>query len=346
MGYLRAGMLDLLKLLGGFLAGLFRSQAAREAEMAFLRQQLLVLKRSAPARLRLRTTDRLIFVWLYRLFPSLLGAAVIFKPETLVRWHRSGFRLYWRWKSRRRVGRPAVPADIRDLIRMMNRDNPLWGAPRIHGELLKLGIDIAQSTVAKYMVQRRRPPSPGWRAFLRNHAAHIAAVDLFVVPTIGFKLLYGLVILRLERRRLVWTNVTANPTAEWIARQITEAFPWDEAPRYLIRDRDTSYGMAVTRRLRVMGIRDRPITPRSPWQNGHVERLIGSIRRECLDHVVVLGERHLRQLLADHLTYYNGVRTHLALDKDSPFHRPAQTTGRIASVCRLGCLHHQYVRMA
>jgi transposase InsO family protein len=346
MGYLRVGMLDLLKLLGGFLAGLFRSQAAREAEMAFLRQQLLVLKRSAPARLRLRTTDRLIFVWLYRLFPSLLGAAVIFKPETLVRWHRSGFRLYWRWKSRRRVGRPAVPADIRDLIRMMNRDNPLWGAPRIHGELLKLGIDIAQSTVAKYMVQRRRPPSPGWRAFLRNHAAHIAAVDLFVVPTIGFKLLYGLVILRLERRRLVWTNVTANPTAEWIARQITEAFPWDEAPRYLIRDRDTSYGMAVTRRLRVMGIRDRPITPRSPWQNGHVERLIGSIRRECLDHVVVLGERHLRQLLADYLTYYNGVRTHLALDKDSPFHRPAQTTGRIASVCGLGCLHHQYVRMA
>jgi transposase InsO family protein len=346
MGYLRVGMLDLLKLLGGFLAGLFRSQAAREAEMAFLRQQLLVLKRSAPARLRLRTTDRLIFVWLYRLFPSLLGAAVIFKPETLVRWHRSGFRLYWRWKSRRRVGRPAVPADIRDLIRMMNRDNPLWGAPRIHGELLKLGIDIAQSTVAKYMVQRRRPPSPGWRAFLRNHAAHIAAVDLFVVPTIGFKLLYGLVILRLERRRLVWTNVTANPTAEWIARQITDAFPWDEAPRYLIRDRDTSYGMAVTRRLRVMGIRDRPITPRSPWQNGHVERLIGSIRRECLDHVVVLGEKHLRLLLADYLTYYNGVRTHLALDKDSPFHRPAQTTGRIASVCRLGCLHHQYVRMA
>jgi hypothetical protein len=247
MGYPRAGMLDLLKLLGGFLADLFRSQAAREAEMAFLRQQLLVLKRSAPARLRLRTTDRLIFVWLYRLFPSLLRAAVIFKPETLVRWHRSGFRLYWRWKSRRRVGRPAVPTDIRDLIRMMSRDNPLWGAPRIHGELMKLGIGIAQSTVAKYMVWRRRPPSPGWRAFLRNHTAHIAAIDLFIVPTIGFKLLYGLVILRLERRRLVWTNVTANPTAEWIARQITEAFPWDEAPRYLIRDRDTSYGMAVTR---------------------------------------------------------------------------------------------------
>jgi hypothetical protein len=191
----------------------------RLAEMAFLRHQLVVLRRSAPARLRLRTADRLIFVWLNRLFPSLLEAAVVFKPETLVRWHRSGFRLYWRWKSRRRVGRPAVSADIRDLIRTISRDNPLWGAPRIHGELLKLGIDIAQSTVAKYMSRRHGPRSPGWQAFLRNHTPHIAGVDLFVVPTIGFKLLYGLVILRLGRRRLVWTDVTANPTAEWIARQ-------------------------------------------------------------------------------------------------------------------------------
>jgi len=229
MGYPRFGMIDLLKLLGGLLVGLFRSHAAREAEMAFLRQQLVVLQRSAPARLRLRTADRLIFVWLYRLFPSLLEAAVVFKPETLVRWHRGGFRRYWRWKSRRRVGRPAVPADIRDLIRTISRDNPLWGAPRIHGELLKLGIDIAQSTVAKYMLRRHGPRSPGWQAFLRYHTAHIAGIDLFVVPTIGFKLLYGLIILCLERRRLVWTNVTANPTAEWIARQITEAFPWDEA---------------------------------------------------------------------------------------------------------------------
>src|ERR1700741_2126767 len=239
-------MLDLLKLLSGLLVGLFRSHAARAAETAFLRQQLVVLQRSAPARLRLRTADRLFFVWLYRLFPSLVGAAIIFKPETLVRWHRAGFRLYWRWKSRRRAGRPSLPAEIRDLIRTISRDNPLWGAPRIHGELLKLGIDIAQSTVAKYMSRRHGPRSAGWQAFLRNPPAHIAGVDLFVVPTIGFKLLYGLVILRLERRRLVWTNVTANPTSEWIAQQITEAFPWDEAPRYLVRDRDTSYGAAVT----------------------------------------------------------------------------------------------------
>jgi transposase InsO family protein len=213
----------------------------------------------------------------------------------------------------------------------MSRDNPLWGAPRIHGELLKLGINIAQPTVAKYMPRRRGPSSPGWRAFLRSHTAHIAAIDLFVAPTIGFRLLYGLVILRLERRR-VWTNVTANLTADWIARQITEAFPWDTAPRYLIRDRDTAYGAAVTRRLRAMGIRDRPITPRSPWQNGHVERLIGSIRREILDHVVVLGERHLRDQLANYSAYYNEVRTHIALGKDTPLHRPVQTVGRIASV--------------
>ena len=246
---------------------------------------------------------------------------------TLVRWHCSGFRLYWRWKSRRRVGRPQVPSEIRDLVRTISSDNPLWGAPRIHGELLKLGIDIAQSTVAKYMCRRRGPPSTGWRAFLRIHTAHIAAIDLFVIPTIGFKLLYGLVILRLERRRLVWINVTAHPTAEWIARQITEAFLWGEAPRYLIRDRDTSYGVAVTRRLRAMGIRDRPISPRSPWQNGHVERLIGSIRRECLDHVVALGEGHVRHLLANYQAYYNGVRTHLALDKDAP-----QTVGEIINL--------------
>ena len=346
MGYLRTGMMDLLKLLAGWLVGLFRSHAAREAEVAFLRQQLLILKQSAPARLRLRIADRLIFVWLYRLFPSVRNAAVIFKPATLVRWHQSGFRLYWRWKSRRRAGRPMVPADIRALIRMISRENPLWGAPRIHGELLKLGIDIAQSTVAKYMLRRRGPPSPGWRAFLRNHTAHIAAVDLFVIPTVGFKLLYGLVILRLARRRLVWTNVTTNPTAEWIAQQITEAFPWDEAPRYLIRDRDTSYGAAVARRLRAMGIRDRPIASRSPWQNGHVERLIGSIRRECLDHVVVLGESHLRHLLLKYSAYYNSARTHLALDKDAPLHRPMLTVGRIASVAWLGGLHRQYVRMA
>ena len=203
----------------------------------------------------------------------------------------------------------------------MSVDNPLWGAPRIHGELLKLGFEVAQSSVAKYMVKRCGPPSQGWLTFLRNHAPNIAAMDLFVVPTIGFDLLYVFVIVRLARRDLVWINVTANPTAEWIARQITEAFPWNEAPRYLIRDRDRVYGAAVTRRLRAMGIRDKPIAPGSPWQNGFAERLIGSIRRECTDHVVALGEGHLRRVLQSYARYYNELRTHRSLNKDAPVHR-------------------------
>ena len=205
------------------------------------------------------------------------------------------FVCYWRWKSRPLGGRPQIETELRALIRRMSVENPLWGAPRIHGELLKLGFEVAQSSVAKYMVKRWGPPSQGWRTFLRNHAPDIAAMDLFVVPTIGFDLLYAFVIVRLDRRDLVWINVTRSPTAEWVARQLTEAFPWDGAPRYMIRDRDRIYGAIVTRRLRAMGIRDKPIAPASPWQNGFAERLIGSIRRECLDHVIVLGEVHLRR---------------------------------------------------
>ena len=195
------------------------------------------------------------------------------------------------------------------------------------------------------MVRRRGPPSQGWKTFLRNHTSHIAAIDMLVVPTIGFGLLYGLVIIKLHRRQLAWINVTANPTADWIARQITEAFPWDWPPRYLIRDRDASYGHAVTRRLAAMGIRDRPTAPHPPWQNGHAERLIGSIRRECLDHVVVLDEAHLRHILSAYADYYNRARTHLALAKDAPFARPVHTTGSIVAIPFLGGLHHQYARM-
>jgi len=211
---------------------------------------------------------------------------LIIRPKTLVRWHRAGLRRYWRWKSRSAGGRPQVDAELRALIWRMSVDNRLWGAPHIHGELLKLGFAVAQSTVAKYMAKRGDPSGQRWSTFLRNHMPHIAAMDLFVVPTIGFIQLYVLVIVRLARRELVRINVTAHPTAEWIGQQIVEAFPWNEAPRYLIRDRDGIYGAAVTRRLRAMGIRDRPIAPGSPWQNGYVERLIGTIRRECLDHSV------------------------------------------------------------
>ena len=216
--------------------------------------------------------------------------------------------------------------------------------PAVLAMEITLGIEIAQSTVAKYMVKGVRPSSQSWKTFIRNHASGIAAMDLLVVPTISFQLLYAFVILKQDRRRLVLVSVTGHPTAEWVARQIIDAFPWDETPQYLIRDRDAIYGNAVIRRLRAMGIRDRPTAPRSPWQNSYVERLIGSIRRECLDHVIVFGEAHLRQILRAYVTYYNEARTHLSLGKDAPIHRPIQWFGRIISAPILGGLHHQYCR--
>ena len=231
------------------------------------------------------------------------------------------------------------------MIRRMSIENPLWGTPRIHGELLKLGFAVAQSSVAKYMVKRRRPPSQGWRTFLHNHAPNIAAMDLFVVPTIGFDLLYAFVIVHLGRRDLVWINVSTNPTAEWIARQLTEAFPWSATPRYLIRDRDRIYGSIVARRMRAMGIRDKPTASASPWQNGCAARLIGSIRRECVDHFIVLGEAHLRHILQTYAHYYNDIRTHRSLDKDAPVSRPVQRIGSVNSHAILGGLHHHYVRI-
>jgi transposase InsO family protein len=298
-----------------------------------------------PGRVRPTNGERLFFVQLYRWFPSILQVLQIIRPETLIRWHRAWFRSYWRWKSRNSGGRPQIDSALRALIREMSVDNPLWGAPRIHGELLKLGFEVAQSTVAKYMIKRSRPPGQSWWTFLRNHAPEIAAMDLFVVPTLAFSLLYGFVIVRLDRRDLVWIAVTSGPTAEWVARQITEAFPWDSAPQYLVRDRDAVFGLIVRHRLRAMGIRDKPIAPRSPWQNCFAERLIGSIRRECLDHTIIFGETHLRRVLHSYASYYNETRTHRSLDKDAPFHRVVQLAGTLKSRSVLGGLHHQYVRI-
>jgi transposase InsO family protein len=331
-------------LIWSMLALLFRSRASLEAEILILRHQLNIQRRHLPKRLNFNAMDRLIFVALYRLLPGTLNALMLVKPDTVVRWHRAGFRSYWRWKSRPRSGRPTVPAEIRRLIREMSIANPLWGAPRIHGELLKLGIEIGQTSVAKYMSRRRGPPSQGWKTFLRNHADGIAAMDLFVVPTISFRLLYGLLIMRHGRRQILWLGVTAHPTAEWIANQLTEACGWNQPPRHLIRDLDGAYGEIFIRRLRSMGIRDRPTSARSPWQNGYAERLIGSIRRECVDHIIVVGERHLRHVLLSYMNYYNEARTHLSLNKDAPVPRAVERAGH--TLCRpvLGGLHHHYVR--
>ena len=336
-------MLAILHLLAMFVADLFKPRRQLEVENLFLRHQLNIALRRAPCRLRLRGSDRALLVWMSRLWPSLLRSARVVQPDTILRWHRAGFRAYWRWKSGTRPGRPPVSRELRELIHRMSKENPLWGAPRIHGELLKLGFEIAESTVSKYMIRHRGPPSQTWRTFLRNHAPDIAAIDLFVVPTISFGLLYGLIIVGLARRRLVWVNVTANPTAEWVARQLTEAFPWDRAPRHLIRDRDAVYGRVFLRRLSAM--RDHPTAPRSPWQNPHAERLIGSIRREMLYHVAVLGPAHLRRILKNYAAYYNRARTHWSLRKDCPIHRRIQSAGIVKSTPALGGLHHVYARM-
>jgi len=294
-----------------------------------------------------RTFEKaLLWVLLYRLWPRCLEVMVLVKPTTVVQWHRQGFRLFWRWRSR--SGRPSVEREIRNLIREMSGANPLWGAPRIHGELLKLGIDVSQATVAKYMVRRRGVPSPTWRSFLRNHAEGIAAIDMFVVASASFRLLYVMIILGHARREIVRTAVTEHPTAAWLSRQVTEAFPWDTAPRYLLRDRDASYGSYFCSRVEAMGITEVITAPRSPWQNAYAERVIGSIRRECLDHIVIFNERHLRRVLSSYVDYYQRTRTHLSLEKDCPDSRAImpRRIGKVIAIPQVGGLHHRYERIA
>jgi len=338
-------MLAILHLLGTFVANLFKSPRRLEVENLFLRHQLNIALRRTPYHLRLRGSDRALLVWMTWLWPSLLVLSRVVQPDTILRWHRAGFRAYWRWKSRAQPGRPRVSLELRELIRQMSKENPLWGAPRIHGELLKLGFEIAESTVSKYMIRHRVPPSQTWRTFLRNHADAIAAIDLCLVPTLTFECLFVFVVVAHGRRQLLWFAVTRHPTAEWLAQQIVEAFPWNTAPTYLVRDNDCAYGLAFMDRVRTMGIRDRPISPRSPWQNAYVERLIGTLRRDCLDHVLVFGERHLRRVLTLYSLYYNETRTHLALGKDAPVRRAVQRSGTIVAIPILSGLHHHYARI-
>jgi transposase InsO family protein len=341
-------MVSILSAFVAIFAFRFRSRASLELKLIVLQHQLAVLRRQRPGRPQLSSLDRLLWVWLYRIWPQVIDAMVLVKPATVVQWHRKGFRLYWRWRSRR-PGRPKIGTEIRALIRRMSRANPLWGAPRIHGELLKLGITISQATVGRWMPWRPKVPSPTWRSFLRNHLPDIAAIDTFVVATATFQLLYTLIVLSLDRRRVVHFEVTPNPTQDWLSGQMTEAFPWDTAPRYLLRDRDKSYGPTFRHRVRAMGITEVITAPRSPWQNPYVERLFGSIRRECLDHVIILSERHLCRVLSSYFQYHHAARTHLSLDKDCPRPRAVQlpfTGNNIVAFPEVGGLHHRYERRA
>jgi transposase InsO family protein len=313
-----------------------------------LRHQLAVYQQTIT-RPRLRSTDRVLWGWLSRLWPGWREVLAFVQPRTVIAWQRQRFRDHWRRFSQRGMpGRPSMAKEVRELIQAMWQANPTWGSPRIVGELRKLGIDVAKSTVEKYRVRPHRPPSPPWKTFLKNHVQDLVSLDFFVVPTVTHKVLFVLLILAHERRRLVHFNITEHPTAEWTAQQMIDAFPWDNTSRYLLRDRDRIYGAYFRRRVRHMGIEEVLIGPKSPWQNPYVERLIGSIRRECLDHVMVLHERHLRRLLTSYFQYYHRWRTHRTLDMDCPLPRPVQRpeAGLIWEVPEVGGLHHHYERRA
>ncbi|MDP3938194.1 MAG: integrase core domain-containing protein [Deltaproteobacteria bacterium] len=327
----------------------FQGRSGLVLENLALRQQLAVLRRSVK-RPKLRRRDRLFWVFLRHAWEKWESSLILVKPETVVHWHRQAFKAFWRWKSRRKKpGRPPLDPEIIALIHRMANDNPTWGAPRITSELLLLGYEVRDTTVAKYLPRRRHgPSSQRWRTFLKNHLPETVACDFFVVPTATFRLLYCFLILSHDRRRIVHFNVTSNPTAKWTAQQMVEAFPGDgPIPKYLIRDRDGIYGGYFRRRVQNMGIREFVTSRRSPWQNPFVERVIGTIRRECLDHVIVLGEDHLRRLLKSYIRYYHGVRPHLSLHRNAPIPRKVEPgRGRVIAIPHVGGLHHHYKRAA
>ncbi len=325
-----------------------RSRLSLQMEIAALRHQLSVYQRTCN-RPRVRPTDRILWSCIARVHGGWKAFLVFVQPRTVTQWQQRRFRDHWRRLSQsRKPGRPKVPIEVRDLIRRISKANPDWGSPRIVGELGKLGIEVAQSTVDKYRVPLNHPPSPSWRAFLKNHVKDLVSIDFFVVPTVGFKVLFVLVVLSHHRRRIVHFNVTENPTAEWTAQQMVEAFPYDTAPKYLLRDRDKVYGDYLQKRVHGMGIDEVLIAPRSPWQNPYAERVIGSIRRECLDNIIVLNKRHLKRTLTSYFDYYHRWRTHLSLDMDAPEHRPVQPPelGEVLEFSDIGGLQHHYERRA
>src|SRR3989454_1563364 len=313
-----------------------------------LRHQLAVYKKTV-ARPKVCRSDRLFWVALSRVWAGWRQALVIVSPNTVLRWQRRRFREYWaRLSARPAAGRQRVSRQIRALVVRMAQANPLWGAPRIHGELQKLGIDVAERTVSRLLPERRSPPSQTWRTFLTNHVRDLVSIDFFTVPTARLRVLFVFVVLAHARRRVLHFNVTEHPTAAWTAQQIVDTFPDDSAPSYLLRDRDSVYGHVFRQRVKGMGVGEVLTAPHSPWQNPFAERLIGSIRRECLNHVLVFGEAHLRRLLTRYFEYYHQSRTHLSLDKDAPDVRAVELSdaGRIVEIPEVGGLHHRYVRRA
>src|ERR1700676_57152 len=320
------------------LGTLFRTQLSLRVENVALRHQLAIYQRTVE-RPSIQPGDRILWSWLSRRWARWREVLVFVQPETVIAWQRKRFRDHWGRMSRAgKPGRPLISEEIRELIRKVSGANPLWGTPRIVGELGKLGIKVAKSPVDKYRVRSGKTPSPTWKAFLKNHVNDLVSIDFLIVPTVRLKLLFVLIVLAYSRRKVLHFNVTENPTAQWTGQQIVEAFPWDCAPKYLLRDRDAIYGSAFQRRVKSMGIEQVLSAPRSPWQNPFVERLIGTLRRDCLDHLIVLNERHLRRIVSRYLDYYHDWRTHLSLSMDAPnpriVHPPEQ--GRV--VRTVGCV--------
>jgi putative transposase len=330
-----------------FVSTTLRSRLSLQFEIVALRHQIMVYQRSS-SRPQIKRSDRILWSWLARRWSGWREVVFIVQPATVIAWQRKRFRDHWTKLSNcRDPGRPTVSKEIIELIRTMSAANVSWGSPRIVGELRKLGINVAKSTVEKYRVRLRKPSSPTWKSFLNNHAKELVSIDFLVVPTVRFKMLYVLVIFSHYRRRVVHFNVTEHPTAHWTGQQIIEAFPFDSAPKYLIRDRDGIYGCQFQKRVQSMGIEEILTAPRSPWQNAFVERMIGSIRRDCLDHIVVLNARHLKRILTAYFVYYHRWRTHLSLEMDSPSSRPVQqpSSGNVVQFPELGGLHHHYERI-
>ena len=341
-------MHPILSAIGSLLSFRFRSRASLELEVIALRHQLTVLRRRKRGRQKLPRSDRYFWAWLYGIWPRALEVMVLVKPVTVIKWHQQGFRIYWRWLSRPKQKRRRISPALRDLIRQMSRANPLWGAARIHGELLMLGFDVSIFTVAKHMKRWAGPPSPGWRVFLRNQMCDTVATDMFVVVTASFRLLYAMIILGHDRRKIIHFEVSERPTQSWLVQQLSKAFEGKATPRYLFRDRDALYGRRFDERLRVMGIQQVVTSPQSPWQNIYAERVIQSIRHECLNHVIIFNKHHLRRMLSSYIQYYNQSRTHLSLAKDCPETRAVTppAAGNIVAIPQVGGLHHRYERRA